>query len=526
MNPRNSATVLVIDDSLTSREDLKAHLEASGYTVFLAETGEKGLNLAVELRPNVMVVDGQLPGIDGATVVRRVKSDSVLRGTPCILLTASEDRNDEFIALEAGADTYVRKDEDTAVLLARLAAILRSASENASVVTGKSLLAPKKIMAVDDSPTYLNQLADSLRNDGYDVVLANSGEIAIELLKKNTVDCILLDLIMPGLSGHESCRQIKREPKWRDIPLLILTAQEGREAMIEGFNAGADDYLPKSSQFDVLKARMRAQLRRKQFEDENRSMREALVRKEVEAVEARASRELAETRAQLLSELQISNKELEAFSYSVSHDLRTPLRAMVGFTQMLMEDKTSALSGEGREYLERVMKSAQRMGQLVDGLLSLSRLTRHDLTKQKVDLSDIANTIVSELQMTDAGRNTEVMITPSMVVNGDPKLLQAAVQNLVGNAWKFSSKNPSPRIEFGFTTDGEKRTYFIRDNGAGFDMRFVDKLFGTFQRLHGVSEFEGTGIGLATVQRIIHRHGGEIWAEGVVGQGATFFFTL
>ncbi len=300
------ATVLVIDDSLTFRNEMKAALESAGYCVLTAATGEDGLNSAVINRPDAVIMDYLLPGIDGSTLVRHMREDAALRRTPCLLLTGSADRAQELLALESGADSFARKDEDIGVVLARLAALLRSASTPAAVDSQSSIFGPKKILAVDDSTTFLEELATQLRQEGYDIVLANSGEEAIQLATIQKVDCILLDILMPGLSGQETCRRIKNSPSLRDIPLLMLTGVEDRQTMIEAINSGADDYIPKASDFDVVRARVRAALRRKQFEDENRSVRERLLRKEMEAAEARAQRELAETRAALLAELRES----------------------------------------------------------------------------------------------------------------------------------------------------------------------------------------------------------------------------
>jgi len=280
--PSSLGTVVLIDDSATFRHHVGAALEEAGYQVVAAKTGEEGLVLVARSRPNAVVVDGMLPGIDGATVVRRIKSDAALRSLPCLLLTAAEEASDELRSLEAGADAYVRKTDDLGILLVRLAALLRSAT-SPTEETVPSLLGAKRLLAVDDSQTYLQALASELVLEGYEPLLASSGEQALELLAHERVDAILLDLVMPGMSGQETCRHIKLSPEWRDIPLLILTAHEGRDSMIEGINAGADDFIAKSSDFDVLKARLRAQLRRKHFEDENRRIREKLVLREAEA---------------------------------------------------------------------------------------------------------------------------------------------------------------------------------------------------------------------------------------------------
>jgi PAS domain S-box-containing protein len=273
--------VLVIDDSPTFRSELRAALERAGFLVAEAGSGEEGLGVAAAERPDAIVVDGVLPGIDGITVVRRLKSDAALRGTPCLLLTAAEGRREELSALEAGADAFLVKTEDLEVILARLFALLRGAVR--AVEERGSLLGPKRVLAVDDSATYLDVLGRELQQEGYDVVLAGSGEEALELLRAQPVDCILLDRVMPGLSGEETCRLIKASKAWREIPLMMLTAHDDRTAMIDGINAGADDYIAKSADFDVLKARLRAQLRRKHFDDENRRLHEQHLRRETEA---------------------------------------------------------------------------------------------------------------------------------------------------------------------------------------------------------------------------------------------------
>ncbi|MFQ5862914.1 MAG: ATP-binding protein [Candidatus Brocadiales bacterium] len=228
----------------------------------------------------------------------------------------------------------------------------------------------------------------------------------------------------------------------------------------------------------------------------------------------------------LANELAATNKELEAFSYSVSHDLRAPLRGIDGFSKALLEDYTDKLDPQGRDYLQRVRVASQRMGQLIEDLLNLSRITRSEMRHEEVNLSAIAKTVAAELQEMQPERQVEFVIAEGVVAQGDERLLQVALNNLLNNAWKFTIKRPRARIEFGVTRHEGKLAYFVRDNGAGFDMAYADKLFGAFQRLHKPSEFEGTGIGLAIVQRIIHRHGGRVWAEGAVEKGATFYFTL
>jgi PAS domain S-box-containing protein len=221
-----------------------------------------------------------------------------------------------------------------------------------------------------------------------------------------------------------------------------------------------------------------------------------------------------------------ANRELEAFSYSVAHDLRSPLRAIDGFSQALLEDYGDKLDDEGQSYLRRVRSSAQHMAELIDDLLTLSRVTRAELRRQQVDLTERAETILTRLRHTEPERDVKFEVEREMRAYGDPGLLAIILENLLGNAWKFTSKRQGAAIALGSTLKEGKKVFFIRDNGAGFDMSYAGRLFGVFQRLHHVTEFDGTGIGLATVFRIIARHGGRVWAEGEVDRGATFYFTL
>jgi len=225
-------------------------------------------------------------------------------------------------------------------------------------------------------------------------------------------------------------------------------------------------------------------------------------------------------------ELEALNKELETFSYSVSHDLRAPLRSISGFSQALLEDYLDKIDTEGQDYLQRVRAASIRMGELIDALLGLSRITRSEIYRENINLSEIAKEFIEELQEAEPERQVEIFITPELVANCDPRLLRAVLENLISNAWKFTGKKPISKIEFGAIERDGETAYFVRDNGAGFDKAYADKLFGAFQRLHSSEDFKGTGIGLATVKRIIHRHGGSVWAEGEVDKGAIFYFTL
>jgi len=240
----------------------------------------------------------------------------------------------------------------------------------------------------------------------------------------------------------------------------------------------------------------------------------------------RLNRELEQRVHERTAQLEVANRELEAFSYSVSHDLRAPLRAIDGFSRALLEDCANKLDDRSKSHLERVCSASRHMNQLIDDLLDLSRVSRGELRRMTVDLSAMARGIAAELQQTQPHRSAEFVIETGLVAHFDASLIRIVLTNLLGNAWKFTGKLAQSRIEFGSAPGKDQRACFVRDNGAGFDMAYSGKLFGAFQRLHSVTEFEGTGVGLATVQRIVHRHGGHVWAEGAVGKGSVFYFTL
>ncbi|HZQ49171.1 MAG TPA: ATP-binding protein [Candidatus Dormibacteraeota bacterium] len=259
------------------------------------------------------------------------------------------------------------------------------------------------------------------------------------------------------------------------------------------------------------------------FDAEKKKVEQANVDLRSENTE-RARAERALRRATAAAEA--ANKELEAFSYSVAHDLRAPLRSIAGFSQALQEDHSDILDEEATRFLRHIREAAQQMGELIDDLLNLSRVTRAELRRENVDLSEIGRAVIRRLQEAEPDRAVHVTIAPGLDASADRSLAEVVLTNLLGNAWKFTGKTPQAEIELGAELGEDPPVFFVRDNGAGFDQRYADKLFGVFQRLHTAAEFEGTGIGLATVQRIVLRHGGRASAEGALGRGAIFRFTL
>ncbi len=377
------------------------------------------------------------------------------------------------------------------------------------------------ILLVDDQPANLVALEAMLEDLGQNLVRAESGREALKRLLSDDFAVILLDVKMPEMDGFETAELIRQRDRSRHTPILFLTAADTSQTQaVRGYAVGAVDYLikPVVPEFVRSKVAVFVELAKK---NELLRRQAALL-----AQSEQAALELAETRAELVRELEHKNRELESFSYAVSHDLRAPLRRIDSFSRAILESQGRRLDDEGRKFLSRVREASQQMAQLIDDVLYLSRVTRSELRDQDVDLSEVAELVVSRLKEGQPNRRMEVKIRPGVVVTGDGQLLKIALENLLQNAWKFTGNQAEPRIEFGVTQTSGEPTYFIRDNGAGFEMTYAARLFGPFQRLHSQQEFPGNGIGLATVQRIIHRHGGKVWAEGLVGQGATFYFTL
>lgn len=392
-----------------------------------------------------------------------------------------------------------------------------------------------KILLVDDQADNLLSAGAVLETLGEEVVKAESGREALRQLLDQDFAVIVLDVMMPEMDGFETAALIRQRERSRHTPIIFLTALGRSEEHIkQGYTLGAVDYLGKPFVPEILRTKVSVfvELHRKSgllahqsklLERQNSELQEAIHRswraeEEIKALNRHLERRIAE-----LNDL---NHELETFSYTVSHDLRGPLSRIAGFSKALLESYRDQLDDRGRQYLDRIDHSANRMNDLVEDLLNFSRLTRLEMNEQYVNLSAIVRALSLELAVRDPQRQVEFVIPDGVAAWGDPTLLRAALLNLLENSWKFTRKHATTRIEFGMTETPQGRAYFLRDDGAGFDMAQAGRLFNPFQRLHKDSDFEGTGIGLATVDRIIRRHGGRIWAEGEIERGAAFYFTL
>jgi len=378
---------------------------------------------------------------------------------------------------------------------------------------GASTASPVPILLVDDREEQLAVTEACLQGMGLHLVPAGSGLAAIRLAAEQDFALVILDVQMPGMSGFETAvHLIKQSPQ---LPIIFLTGSMPEEMHAgTAYDTGVVDYLIKPIVPQILRSKVAVfaglYRNRVQLQDQLEEIR-------------RLNSELA-SRAE---ELKLLNQELETYNYSVSHDLRAPLTSIIGFSDLLLEHGASALDATALDYLGRVRSAGRRMRNIIEGLLDLSKVTKSRLRWESVDLSALAEGIVAEFRSTWPERQVEVVISPGLRAMGDRRLLGIMLQNLLANAWKFTSRTAQAHIELG-ARPGEDAVplFFLADNGAGFDQASADRLFHSFTRLHTLEEFEGTGIGLATVQRIVQRHGGQVWGEGREGLGATFYFKL
>lgn len=404
-----------------------------------------------------------------------------------------------------------------------------------------------KVLIAEDSPTQALQLQHILESQGYQVHAATNGRLALDATQHFVPTLVVSDVVMPEMDGYELSRRIKSDPRLRDIPVILVTTMSDPQDVIRGLECGADSFILKP--FDE-----RYLLNRIQFVIMNRRMREVegsgpgveivfngkkhfitadrlqilnLLLSTYEAAIQR-NRELnrnQEELQELNAKLEAANQELESFSYSVSHDLRAPLRAIDGYSRVLEEEHGASLDDEGRRLLGVIREGSEKMDTLIEDLLAFSRLGRKPITAADTDMNVLVRGVLDGLRTT-VGNVNHCVIESLPSAWCDPALLRQVWVNLLSNAFKFAGKREPPMIRVAARSDGVENVYSVSDNGAGFNMRYYEKLFGVFQRLHRNEEFPGTGVGLAIVQRIIVRHGGRVWAEGKVNEGATFYFSL
>ena len=513
--------ILLAEDDENSRLMLAAALEARGHAVRTAGDGRRALELALAQAPDLVVSDILMPDLDGYGLCRAVRAHPLLQATPFVFYTATfTDRRDEELAYQLGADRFLLKPCEIGTLIAEL----ESAATRRAIqpVPGEvdALYAErlrdkldKKLSELEAERTRLRDFAEAAADwfweTGIDGVITHTSDGAWPL-RGLTLDS-LFAMRRPGVSRRDDPAQLVREGRsfreividWRQqdgsVRIMALSGRPYRDSLgaLSGYRGSARDVS-----------------RQVKAEEELRAL----------------NYELDERVRSRTSSLKAAFEELESFSYSVSHDLRGPLRAIHGFASVLdnelSQPSVSGLSDTALDALARILRAALRMEHLVDDLIELSRVTRLPLQRQPVDLSLLAQDIADTLRTGDPARRCDIRIQPGMLVAGDVGLLRIVLDNLLRNAWKFSAPTEHALIDIGCEGRGPDAVIHVRDNGVGFDMAHAEKLFMPFNRMHREGEFEGTGIGLALVQRIIRRHNGRVWAHAEPGKGATFSFTL
>lgn len=373
---------------------------------------------------------------------------------------------------------------------------------------------------IDDKPANIFSIEKLLEKPGRTFLSSTNGKEGLKLALESEVDLIILDVQMPEMDGFEVAQVLKSHKRTRDIPIIFASAEKKeRQSIMKGFEEGAVDYLSKPLDPELTRAKvsvlLKIQMQKKELLEKNESLRQA---------EARIMQLNADLQKNL-AQLEVANKELESFSYSVSHDLRAPLRSVIGYSNILEEDFRDKLGEEGVKTLNTISQNASRMNKLIDDLLEFSRCGKKELHAVTIDSQSMVGKIIRDI--TETSKHKAVIdVRPLPSVQADDALLAQVWINLISNAIKYSSKSERPAIEIGSETENGETIFYVKDNGAGFNMEFASKLFGVFQRLHKSEEFEGTGIGLSIVKRIVTRHGGRVWAEGKVNEGARFYFSL
>jgi signal transduction histidine kinase len=526
--------ILLVEDSRPQALVMTSVLEKAGWSVTHTETAERALETLNTARPDLILIDYYLPGVRGDELCRQIRMRIDTRLVPIVILTSGDSREVELEGLESGADDFLSKASGTDILVLRLRALLakaHSAAPSPPPVDFQSA----RLLAVDDSRTYLTYLTKQLESDGFRVDTASSGAEAVAIVGRADYDCILVDLVMPGMDGIEVCSRIKAlgAGDGKSVTILMLTAQEDNQNLARAFEAGADDFVGKSSDIVVIKGRVRALLRRKFFEDEHRRRLSAeLDAKAAEARHALAQQKAAEARAALADDLERtaialrrSNEELQQFANVASHDLQEPLRMVSSFVQLLERQYKDKLDDRAREYIAFAVDGTHRMKTLINDLLAYSRVGTREKPPEPADCEAVLRDALKNLQASIGECGAAITHDPLPTVIADRAQLVQLLQNLVGNAVKYRGPQ-APCVHISARQEGRAWVFSVRDNGIGIDKQYWDRIFIIFQRLHTAAEYPGTGIGLAICKKIIDRHGGRIWVESDPGQGATFYFSL
>jgi PAS domain S-box-containing protein len=501
--------MLHLEDNPLDAELIRLKLQAAGLSCdILWVSGQEAFESALADKAfDLVLSDYNLPGYDGLSALRHVRDKQP--ELPVIIISGGLSEEEAVDCLKAGATDYVLKQRpqrlDTAVRRALKEKDERAARRRAEdEISQQNLflrqvidLNPNFIFAKDRAGQFvlLNRAVADVYGTSVEKLMGKAeGDIAIdaqEVARFLKIDLDVMDTLREVFIPEEKITDYQGKVRWLQTVKRPIVGENGIADKVLGVSVDITERKRANEEILQLNA------------------------------------ELEERVQQRTAQLEAMNTELEAFSYSVSHDLRSPLNTIDGFSQLLLRLEGDKISDKGRNYLNRIRSGTRQMNELIEGLLSLAQLSHHQLQLERVDLSAVARQAETALREREPTREVQINIQEGLLVHGDPRLLSAVMHNLLGNAWKFSSRQATARIDVGSTRAAEGETvYFVKDNGAGFDMAYAQKLFSTFERLHSAAEFSGTGVGLATVKRVISRHGGRVWAESSVNEGASFYFTL